>query len=148
RTPKSKVGLSDGQGLGSARDSDKMFKEQVTRPEQEKLEFPLNKMIDEMTDVVDLRMIELTLTDEETQSQIAERYVRMRIMTPNEARRQFLKWGPVEGGDEMVVMTGRQAAEQTAQATGNRERDQRRAAGATDSRGEARNTQGDGRSTD
>jgi PBSX family phage portal protein len=147
RTPASKVGVTDGSGLAAARDSDKMFKEQVTRPEQEKIEFPLNKIVDELTDIVDIKMIELTLTDEDTQSQIAERYVRMQILTPNEARRRFLKMGPVEGGDKMVNLKAQEANEQVAQATGSRTRDQDRSAQATDSKGEGRATQGSGRST-
>jgi len=51
----------------------------------------------------------------------------------------------IPGGDQPVVLTGQQAADQTARGTGNRRRDQERTANATDSNGEARNPQGDGR---
>ncbi len=54
--------------------ADKTFKEQVCRPAQMILEKKLNKIFEEKTDALTLKFNELTLTDEDTQSKIDERY--------------------------------------------------------------------------
>ena len=88
---------------------------------------------------------ELTLTDEDTQSKIDERYLRMRVIVPNEVRAR-MGMAAIPGGDEVVQLTGQQAAEQTAQASGNRLRDQQRQGNAADnSETGARVPQGEGR---
>ncbi len=144
RTPISKLGLPEGVSLAAAKDADKTFKEQVARPAQRNLEKKLNRLIAEFTDAFVLKFNELTLTDEDTQSKIDERYLRMKTIVPNEVRARLGMPG-MPGGDQPVVLTGQQAADQTARGTGNRRRDQERTANATDSNGEARNPQGDGR---
>jgi PBSX family phage portal protein len=144
RTPASKVGAAEGIGLAAAREADRTFKEQVCRPAQDSLEKKINKIIGEKTDIFRFEFNELTLTDEETQSKIDERYLRMKTVLPNEVRAR-LKLPSIPDGDAPVVLTAQQAAEQTAQATGNRRRDQDRAANAPDSDETGRATQGDGR---
>lgn len=144
RTPASKVGAAEGIGLAAAREADRTFKEQVCRPAQDSLEKKVNKILEEKTDLFKFEFNELTLTDEETQSKIDERYLRMKVIVPNEVRER-LKLSSIEDGDKPVVLTGQQAAEQTAQATGNRMRDQERQANASDSQENPRATQGDGR---
>lgn len=149
KVPMTKIGLAEGVNLAVARDADKTFKEQVCRPAQRVLEKRLNKLFSEKTDAFRFKLTELTLTDENTQSQIDERYLRMQTVTPNEVR---ARWGMpgIEGGDKVVdlkAQTGENVVGNEAAATGNRTRDANRSANATDSAGEGRNTKGDGRKT-
>ena len=143
RVPLTKVSIMPGVSLANARDADKTFREQVTRPDQSDFETKINKIISEFTDMFKLKFNELTLTDEDTQSKIDERYLRMKVITPNDVRTRK-GMVPLESGDIPVQLTGQQAADQTARATGNRERDQQRSANASDSAGEARNPKGEG----
>ena len=146
RVPINKIGVPEGVSLASARDADKMFKEQVCRPAQDILEKKLNRIIAEKTDVLILKFNELTLTDEDTQSKIDERYLRMQVITPNEVR---IRKGmiPIDGGDEVIQLKPQQAAEQTAQAMNSRTRTQDRDSNSPDISGEARNPKGEGRVT-
>jgi hypothetical protein len=146
RVPLSKVGHSDGLSLGGAADADKGFKEQVTRPEQDKLEKRLNRIVAEFTDMFTMQLNEMSLTDEDKQSQIEERLVRMKIKVPNESREK-LGLPPMDGGDETVDLKSQQAAEQTAQAMNSRTRDQERSSQATDGKSEPRSPKGQGRTT-
>lgn len=146
RVPISKVGLAEGVSLAVARDADKTFKEQVCRPEQRILEKKLNKLVKEKTDAFLLKLNELTLTDEDTLSKMDERYLKMQVMVPNDIRVRRWGWEGLPDGDKKVDLKPQQGAEMRAQ--GNRERDSRRSAGATDSAGEGRNEQGAGRSAD
>lgn len=146
RVPISKVGQPAGVNLAAARDADKSFKEQVTRPEQDRLEKRINGIISEFTNMFVFKLNEMTLTDEDAISQINERYVRNQIMTPNEAR-ATIGMPPIDGGDEMFEMKPQQAADAAANAGKTRARDAQRSAGATDGKGEGRNPKGDGRST-
>lgn len=146
RVPINKVGTATGISLANARDADKTFKEQVCRPAQENLEKKLNKVVNEMTDALELKFNELSLTDEDTQSKIDERYLRFQVITPNEIR---IRKGmvPREGGDEVVDLAA-QAAEIKAEAMNSRTRDQERSANSPDNSGEGRNSKGDGRQVD
>ncbi len=120
------------------------FKEQVCRPAQDILEKKINRIIGEMTDALEIKFNELALTDEDTMSKIDERYLRMKVITPNEVR---IRKGmvPLEGGDEVVELKPEQQAEIRTQASGNRLRDQERQNNQPDISGEARNEQGAGR---
>lgn len=143
RVPINKVGTATGISLANARDADKTFKEQVCKPAQENLEKKLNKLIDEMTDALEIKFNELALTDEDTQSKIDERYLRMQVITPNEIRiRKGLV--PLDGGDEVINLQAK-SAEIKAQAMQSRTRDAERAANSPDKSGEGRNSKGDGR---
>jgi len=147
RVPINKIGTPEGVNLAVARDADKTFREQVCRPAQANLEKKLNKIIEEMTDALLLKFNELTLTDEDTQSKIDERYLRMQVITPNEVR---IRMGmvPLEGGDKVVELKPQQQAEARAQAGKTRSRDSERSANSPDVSGEGRNAQGDGRQVD
>jgi PBSX family phage portal protein len=149
QVPLSKIGGGDAAGVAAAISQDRTFKEQVTRPEQTKLEKVLNKIIREKTDVLEFKFNELTLTDEVAQSQIHERYVRNKIITPNEVR-DNLGLPQFDGGDEMVEQTARQVADANANTQQNRERDAERTANQSD--GEAttdgRNPKGEGRASE
>ena len=144
RVPITKVSMSSGVALAAARDADKNFKEQVTRPTQDYFDKKINKFIKEFTDMFYLKFNELTLTDEDTQSKVDERYLRMQVIVPNEVRSR--KGLPaLDGGNSPIVLNAQARAEQTAQTTGNRSRDQQRENNSPDSSGEARNPQGEGR---
>jgi len=146
RVPIDKIGTPEGVNLAVARDADKTFKEQVCRPAQMILEKKINKIFDEKTDALVLKFNELTLTDEDTQSKIDERYLRMQVITPNEVR---IRKGmiPIDGGDQVVDLQA-QKAEIKAQAGNTRQRSQDRQATAPDVSGEGRNAKGDGRQVD
>ena len=143
RVPINKIGTPEGVNLAVARDADKTFKEQVCRPAQMILEKKINNIFDEKTDALVLKFNELTLTDEDTQSKIDERYLRMQVITPNEVR---IRKGmiPIDGGDKVVDLQA-QAAEIRAQAGNTRQRSQDRQATSPDVSGEGRNAKGDGR---
>ena len=147
RVPINKIGVPEGVSLANARDADKTFKEQVCRPAQMRLEKRINSIIEEKTDALKIKFEELTLTDEDTQSQIDERYLRMQVITPNEVR---IRKGliPVDGGDEMVELKPQQAADQKATAGKTRSRDSERSAASSDKVGEGRNAKGDGSRVD
>ena len=81
----------------------------------------------------------------DTQSKIDERYLRMKVVVPNEIRARMGLQG-LSGGDVPVELNAKAAAEVTTQATGNRQRDQQRQANQADNGG-SRNAQGDGRQT-
>lgn len=142
KVPMTKVGLAEGVNLAVARDADKTFKEQVCRPAQRILEKKLGRIFQEKTDLFRFKLNELSLTDEDTQSKIDERYLRMQTLVPNEVRARWGKSG-IEGGDKVVDLKADAGAEAAAQ--GNRTRDADRSANATDSAGEGRNAKGDGR---
>ena len=158
RVPITKVSAVDVP-LAAASDLDKTFKEQVTQPEQRIFEKKLNKIIKELSDAFVLKLNELSLTDEDTQSQIDERNIRNSIEVPNEIRsRRGLPAIPdghstlAEKQMEMAMATktdpaAQQRADSKATAGQTRTRDAQRSAGATDSKGEGRNAKGDGRKT-
>ena len=144
RTPVNKIGTPEGINLAAARDADKTFKEQVCRPAQDILEKKINRIVAEMTDALEIKFNELALTDEDTQSKIDERYLRMQVITPNEIRiRKGLV--PLDGGDEVVELKPQAQAEIRSQAGNTRRRDQERENNSPDISGEGRNEQGAGR---
>lgn len=146
RVPINKLGLPQGVSLAAGRDASKSFKEEVCQPVQNKLEKRINKIVAEKTDALVLRLDQLTLTDDDTQSKIDERYLRMQTFTPNEVRDS--KGMPsVPWGDKPVELKPQAAAESNTQASGNRKRDQQRSANSPDTSGEGRTAQGQGRST-
>ena len=148
RVPVSKVGLAEGVSLAVARDADKTFNEQVVRPMQSRLEEKINKILRiDGSNMFDFKFNELSLSDEDTQSKIDERYIRNQIKVPNEIRaRDGLP--ALEGGDKPVQLTARQAADASANTRQNRARDAERSAAASDSAGEARKPQGEGPASD
>jgi PBSX family phage portal protein len=147
QVPISKLGGTDS-GIAAALSQDRTFKEQVARPAQEHLEKMVNKIIKEKTDIIELKFNELTLTDEIAQSQILERYVRNKIMVPNEAR-ELLDLPQRKDGDKPMEMNSRQAADASANTRQNRERDAERTNSASDSPAtlSGRNAQGEGRAS-
>jgi phage portal protein BeeE len=149
QVPLTKLGGGDTSNIAAALAQDRTFKEQVARPAQRNLEKIINKIIREKTDVLEFKFNELTLTDENTQAQILERYIKTQVMTPNEAREKLgLPQRP--GGDEVFQMTSRQATDMRANTAQNRQRDAERANEQSDSTAttQGRNPQGEGRSSE
>lgn len=149
RVPYTRAGVyAKGMTLAAARDADKVFKESVARPEQEIFEKKFARIIKEKSPWVTFKLNELSLTDEDTQSKIDERDVRMGIKVPDEVRSVKGQGPRPDGeGNKPWQANSQQAAEQKAQSTQSRTRDSQRSAGATDSAGQGRNAKGDGRAT-
>lgn len=148
RVPVNKVGLPEGVSLAVARDADKTFKEQVCGPEQDTLEKKVNKIIKDIQGeqhIFDLSLNELTLTDENTQSQIDERRIKTGQRTPNELRTRDGLPAHKDGDKLLDINAKANTQAREARAQGNRERDSQRSAAATDSNGEGRNPKGEGR---
>lgn len=145
RVPISKVGLAEGVSLAVAKDADKTFKEQVCQPEQRIFEKKLNRIVKEFTDMLLLKLNEMTLTDEDTQSKIDERDRKSGLKTANEVRARRGEPGHKDG-DELVDLNI-QAKKIANDNRATRERDSQRSAAATDSSGEARSPKGEGRTT-
>jgi hypothetical protein len=84
RVPPSKI--LGGGSMASAREENKTFVENVCRPEQRRVEKKLNRIVMEMTDMIRFNFKEYDLVDEETKSRIHDRYIRLGVISPNEAR--------------------------------------------------------------
>lgn len=145
QVPISKVGGGQGMSIASALAGDRTFKEQVSRPAQRNLEKVINKIVMEKTDMFKFKLNELSLTDENTQSQIDERYLKMQVVVPNEVRTR-LGLPMRNGGSETVQVTSAQRAENTRQIMGD-QRSSNRQNNATDSPSTdtGRNAGGEGR---
>lgn len=148
RVPLTKISVSEAASLAIAKDADKTFKEQVCAPEQKIFEKKLNRMVKELTDAFELKLDEMTLTDEDTQSQIDERDVKNGILLSNEVRARRGLPG-IKGGNERVDLNAKTApaAQQAKDGATPRARDATRSANRTDSAGAARNPKGEGRTT-
>lgn len=149
QVPLSKIGGSDASNIAAALAQDRTFKEQVARPMQRNIEKLIGRIIKEKTDILELRFNELTLTDEVTQSQILERYVKTQIMVPNEAR-EVLGLPQRPDGDEPFEMSSRQATDARANLADNRQRDAERMNNQSDGPAttSGRNPQGEGNSSE
>jgi PBSX family phage portal protein len=149
QVPLSKIGGSDASNIAASLSQDRTFKEQVARPMQRNIEKLISRIIKEKTDILELKFNELTLTDEITQSQILERYVKTQIMVPNEAR-EVLGLPQRSDGDEPFEMSSRQAADTRANTAQSRQRDTERTNNNSDSPStvSGRNAQGEGSSSE
>jgi PBSX family phage portal protein len=148
QVPISKLGGTDSAAIAASIAQDRTFKEQVSRPAQGHLNKVIGKIIKEKTDILELKFNELTLTDEITQSQILERYVKTQVMMPNEAREAIgLPQHP--DGDAPFEMSPRQATDARANLSGNRARDTERTNSQSDGPATTtgRNPQGEGRAS-
>lgn len=158
RVPMGKVTMPESNSLGAAKDFDKTFKEQTCQPEQDRLERRVNRVLREYTDVFEINLNELSLTDEAEQAKIDEIYIKNDVLVANEVRSRK-GMSEIANGDKSFTEkqaevaqaskqdpTAQPRAEAAAQARGSRTRDAQRRVGATDSRGLARNPQGEGRS--
>lgn len=150
RTPLTRAGVfGKNLSLSASRDSDKVFKEGYSRPEQANFENKMARVFKEKTDFVVFKLNELSLVDEDTQSKIDERDVRMQVKVPNEVRRRKgLAQRPDGEGDKPWQASAQQSAEQKAQAGQTRTRDSERSASASNGNSNGtRNEAGAGRSS-
>jgi len=147
QVPLSKIGMGDGSLAGTLA-SDRTFKEQVARPGQRLIEKRLNAVVSEVTDMLKIKFNELTLTDENAQSQIDEKYLRNQVVTPNEIREK-LGLPARDGGDSIIELNPRQAAdaENEREGSDSRARDRTNNASDSDATVRGRNPKGEGRST-
>lgn len=149
RVPESQTGLLGGTSMGAAKEAARQFKEQVCRPWQDVLEKKFRKLFKEVTDMFDLHLVELSLTDEETASRIHERYLRWEVLTPNEIRDWLGKKG-IAGGDKTVGVLAqakqRSSGQDSSTTNQSRTRDAERSGGPDGNQSDrSRNTQGEGR---
>jgi len=149
QVPLSKLGGVDASAIAAALSQDRTFKEQVTRPAQRHLQKAISKITKEKTDVIELVFKEATLTDEIALSQIHERYLRNKAMTPNEVR-ENLGLPARKGGDKMVEMSPQQQASQRQNAEGNSARQRERTNAQSDGVAtiDGRNPKGEGTKTE
>lgn len=146
RVPQARIGLSSAAtSQAESREAEKTFKETVCQPEQRFLERKLNRIFSELTDMFVFKFEEYSLTDEDMDSQIFERYARWGVTVPDEKRQQ-LGWGPRRDGKgsealDMLSLAKANAqaskisqakADEKADAFGTRTRDQNRAANKPD----------------
>lgn len=146
RVPQARIGLSSAAtSQAESREAEKTFKETVCQPEQRFLERKMNRIFSELTDMFVFRFEEYSLTDEDMDSQIFERYARWGVLVPDEKRQQ-LGLGPRRDGNgseslDMLSLAKENAkaakisqakANQKADAFGTRTRDQNRAANKPD----------------
>lgn len=155
RVPPTLVGMTENVPHAVGRMADKSFKELTVRPTQKKIEKRVNKIIAEFTDLFKFKLHELTLTDELSQASIDETYYNLNALTPNEVRGRN-GWPSLPDGhltaaeiaeksDKAASEAQTQRREQGYQDNNSRRRDQQRNANRTDSVGEERNPQGEGR---
>lgn len=115
RVPQARIGMSAAATSNAeSRESEKTFKETVCRPEQRLIEKKINKIIKEITDMFEFKLREYTLTDEDQQSQIQERYLRWGVFVPDEIRTD-LGLGPRPDGKGSDPVDTRSISEFTAQ---------------------------------
>ena len=164
RVPKNRLGISEGQGLSSSRDADKIFKESVCQPIQRLVEKKIQKIIAEVTDLFEFKLEEYSLTDEETQTKIDEIDIRSGALLPDERRVKLgLQRRPDGEGDKPaglrdLALLGKNSPDATApvsraladnkvQAQGSRAQDRERATTRPDGTNSARgrNAKGEGR---
>lgn len=148
QVPLSKLGGVDSGAIAAAMAQDRTFRDQVAKPLQEYVAKAVNKIIREKTDIIELSFNEVSLTDEVAQSQIFERYAKIQAMMPNEVREK-IGLPQIDGGDEPVQLTARQAADERANTNQNRERDSERMNNQSDGAGaiSGRNPKGEGAKT-
>lgn len=148
QVPLSKLGGIDSGGLSAAMSQDRTFRDQVAKPLQEYVEKAVNKIIKEKTDVISLKFNQPSLTDEVAQSQIHERYAKIKAMLPNEIR-EDIGLPQIDGGDEPLELTARQATDTRANVRSNRNRDSERSNAQSDGPAaiSGRNPKGEGPKT-
>lgn len=115
RVPQARIGLSSAAtSQAESREAEKTFKETVCQPEQRLIEYSINKIVKELTDLFLFELKEYSLTDEDTRSMIHERYLRWGVLLPDEIRGPDLNLGPRPDGrgsepQDMLSVAVRQA---------------------------------------
>ncbi len=107
RVPPSKVGIFENVNLAVSRDADRTFKEQVCRPEQRRIEKKLNRLFLDIakSKMFVLKLKESSIIDEDVLSRKHDRYLRTRVMKPNEVRAE-IGLPAVPEGEEFLPAPG------------------------------------------
>lgn len=171
RVPQNRLGIPAEGSNASSKDADKIFKESVCRPQQRIFEKLVGKIFKELTVAFVFKLNEYTLTDEDQQSIIDERYLKTGVYVPDEVRSENgLPPRPDGKGNEPLdvrsvqedaldaaaeqaeVAAKTQAAQMKAEqkADGNRQRDSVRSANRSQAAGApaSRNAAGEGKKKD
>jgi PBSX family phage portal protein len=123
RVPPPKVGIYEDTNLAVSRDADRTFKEQVCRPEQRRLEKKMNIFFQELSGsrAFRLKFKEADIIDEDVRSRFHDRYLRTRVLKPNEVR-NALGFPSVPEGEDFLPVPGTVSAgnNPVGQAEGNR----------------------------
>lgn len=101
RVPPTKIGIMENGNLAISRDADKTFKSQVIGPDQVIIEKRINRIVKELSDLFLIKFNSLDILDEDTKSRIYDRYLRLKVLSPNEVRTKIGEV-PVIGGDDML----------------------------------------------
>lgn len=150
RIPPTRAGVFSGNStsLAATKDADKVFKESYSRPEQSIFEKKMRRVFREITDIVEFKLNELSLVDEDTQSQIDDRDIKNGSVVPDEIRaKRGMPARPDGKGNEPMALSAQQQADQKANALKTRERDTQRQNKQSDSPNatSGRNPKGEGR---
>ncbi len=114
RVPPTKVGVLDNANLAVSRDADKTFKIQTIGPDQTIFQKKVNKIVDEFSDLFQLRFNQIDIIDEDLQSRIFDRMVRVEALTPNEFRESMpMDLPPLPTGDEVLPYPVKAALQQS-----------------------------------
>jgi PBSX family phage portal protein len=107
RVPPSKVGIYENTNLAVSRDADRTFKEQTCRPEQRRIEKKINKLIQEFAEnkAFVLKFKEADIIDEDVRSRKHDRYLRTRVLKPNEVRAE-IGYPAVPEGEQFLPVPG------------------------------------------
>jgi PBSX family phage portal protein len=116
RVPPPKAGVFENTNLAVSRDADKTFKEQVCRPEQRRIEKKLNRMFVEFSTRFLIKFKEADIIDADIKSRMHDRYLRTKVLLPNEVRREIGHPSHPDG-DEFLPTKEESALKQTAEGT-------------------------------
>ena len=88
RVPPSKITVIENANLANSRDQDKTFHEQVIRPEQRRIEYRFNRMLQEQMGIGDweFRLAEMDLSRALEEAQIAQIYAKLGVWTAEDIR--------------------------------------------------------------
>lgn len=102
RVPATKIGIYDNANLAVSRDADKTYKTQVIGPDQKIIEKRINRIVKEFTDFLDFQLASMDIIDDDLRSKIHDRYLRDRVITPNEVRNE-LGLPAISGSSELLA---------------------------------------------
>jgi phage portal protein BeeE len=104
--PPQKVGIVETGKLGGnlASEQEVTYRDSIVTPGQEHVEGGINPVLAALDLDVKLKFERYAIDDRDKESQIDERYLRARVVTPNEVRAQrYPQFEPLDGGDEPLT---------------------------------------------
>lgn len=97
--PLTKLGVAEDSGVAAAVTQDRTFRDNIIRPLQGYLEKLVNRVIEEVSELVFLKFNEGSVVDETEQAKIHETYLVNNVIKPNEVREELGR-PAIEGLDE------------------------------------------------